>query len=182
MEGMKGQMTMMVQNMVMMQGISYFFSGYVLVKVPFHLTNGFKGMFQRGLDLKTLDTSYVSSVSWYFLVMFGLRAFFRLVVGDSPESQKQSYQIQHDLGRAPGSAPVGPAAFDPKKVLKAEIENLELARYGIANTIEDAEKRLLGKRYPKRRLGGGGMGGSKGGAGSNDILGLRSMGGKKKRS
>ena len=76
MEGMKGQMTMMVQNMVMMQGISYFFSGYVLVKVPFHLTNGFKGMFQRGLDLKTLDTSYVSSVSWYFLVMFGLRAFF----------------------------------------------------------------------------------------------------------
>ena len=36
-------------------------------------------MFQRGLEgLSTLDTSYVSSVSWYFLVMFGLRGFFRL--------------------------------------------------------------------------------------------------------
>lgn len=89
-DGMKGNMAFMVQNMVMMQGISHFFKGFVLVKVPFTLTNGFKQMFQRGLDLSTLETSYVSSVSWYFLVMFGLRAFFRLVIGDVPQEAQEA--------------------------------------------------------------------------------------------
>ena len=42
MEGMKGQMAFMVQNMVMMQAIQYFFSGYVIIKVPFHLTLCFR--------------------------------------------------------------------------------------------------------------------------------------------
>ena len=58
MDMMKGNMTMMVPNMVMMAWINYFFSGFVLVKIPFGLTEGFKGMLQRGVDLKTLDPSY----------------------------------------------------------------------------------------------------------------------------
>ena len=32
MDGMKGGMVAMVQNMVMMQGIQYFFSGFILLK------------------------------------------------------------------------------------------------------------------------------------------------------
>ena len=80
-------MVFMVKNMVTMQGISHFFHGFVLVKSPFPLTNGFKQMLQRGLEMSTLETSYVSNVSWYFLVMFGLRAFFCLSIGDtSPET------------------------------------------------------------------------------------------------
>lgn len=172
MEGMKGQMAFMVQNMVMMQGISHFFHGYVIIKIPFHLTIGFKQMFQRGLDLSTLDTSYVSSVSWYFLVMFGLRAFFRLVVGDPSPDVQESALIQHDLGRAPGAAPVGPAQFDTKKALTAEADNLELARTK-KSVLDDAERRLLGKRYPKRKYGS--VGGSKG---ADAILGLGGLGGK----
>mmetsp|Transcript_3805 Transcript_3805/g.8305 ORF Transcript_3805/g.8305 Transcript_3805/m.8305 type:complete len:325 (+) Transcript_3805:267-1241(+) len=174
MEGMKGQMAFMVQNMVMMQGISHFFHGYVIIKIPFHLTLGFKQMFQRGLDLTTLDTSYVSSVSWYFLVMFGLRAFFRLVVGDPTPDVQQSALIQHDLGRAPGAAPVGPQQFDAKKALTTEADNLELARVK-KSMLDDAERRLLGKRYPKRKLGS-----SAGGSKSADaILGLGGLGGSK---
>lgn len=176
MEGMKGQMAFMVQNMVLMQGIQYFFHGYVIIKIPFHLTQGFKQMFQRGLDLSTLDTSYVSSVSWYFLVMFGLRAFFRLVVGDPTPDVQQSAMIQHELGRAPGAAPVGPQQFDAKKALVAEADNLELAR-AKKSVLDDAEKRLLGKRYPKRRLGGASVGG---GSGAEDMLGLGGLGGKGK--
>ena len=68
----QGNMVLMVQNMMMMQVISHFFRGLVLVKVLFPLTNGFNQIFQRGLDLSTLETSYVTNVSWYFLVMFGL--------------------------------------------------------------------------------------------------------------
>eukprot|EP00978_Attheya_sp_CCMP212_P025685 scaffold83100_cov60-Attheya_sp.AAC.2 len=125
MDGMKGQMAFMAQNMIMMQGISHFFQGYVLVKVPFPLTNGFKQMFQRGLDLKSLETSYVSSVSWYFLVMYGLRAFFRLVIGDPPMESMESTELQRRLGLNT-NAPAGPQTFDAPKILTNEADHLEL--------------------------------------------------------
>ena len=90
----------MVQNMVMKQVISHFFYGFVLVKVPFPLTLGPKQMFQRGLDLSTLETCYVSSVSWYFLVMFGLCAFFRMAISDpSPETLESTIKHRY-LGMA----------------------------------------------------------------------------------
>ena len=87
-------MVFMVQNMAMMQGISHFFHGFVIVKVLLPIKNGFKKMFQRDLDLPTLETSYVSNVSWYFLVMFGLRAFFRLAIGDpSPDTLESTINL-----------------------------------------------------------------------------------------
>jgi len=135
--------------MVMMNGISYFFKGYVLVKIPFPLTQGFKGMFQRGLELQTLDTSYVSSVSWYFLVMFGLRGFFRLVIGDPTQEQVESTMLQQQLGTSTTSGP--PQQFDGPKLLNAEADNLELLPTH-KSSLDDVEKRLLGKRYPKKKL------------------------------
>lgn len=160
MDGMKGNMAAMGQNMVMMQGISHFFRGFVLVRVPFPLTRGFKQMFQRGLfDLNTLDTSYVSSVSWYFLVMFGLRAFFRLAMGDPLQEEMEGNEIQKGLGRDYGGG-AGPAQFDGPKMLRAEADNLELINVRSRRfKVDEAEKNLLGKRYPKkrssRRKGGG---------------------------
>mmetsp|Transcript_19599 Transcript_19599/g.25701 ORF Transcript_19599/g.25701 Transcript_19599/m.25701 type:complete len:313 (+) Transcript_19599:166-1104(+) len=148
MDGMKGQMAFMVQNMVMMQGISHFFQGFVLVKVPFPLTQGFKGMFQRGLNLGTLDTSYVSSVSWYFLVMYGLRAFFRLVIGTPTQEMQETGKIQQDLGMQPSA---GPQKFDAPGKLRMEADNLELMPRHKSN-MDDVEKRLLGSRYPKKKV------------------------------
>lgn len=161
---MKGNMAAMVQNMVMMQGISHFFRGFVLVKVPFPLTRGFKQMFQRGLfDLTTLDTSYVSSVSWYFLVMFGLRAFFRLAMGDPLQEEMEGNEVQKELGREHG----GPAQFDGPKVLTAEADNLELLNVRSRRfKIDEAEKNLLGKRFPKKK--------KKGRAGDDVLFGLSS--------
>ena len=153
MDGMMGNMAFMVQNMIMMQGISHFFKGYVLVKIPFPLTQGFKGMFQRGLELQTLHTSYVSSVSWYFLVMFGLRGFFRLVIGDPTQEQQESMVLQSQLGTH--NAPVSAQQFDAPKVLKQEADNLEMLPFHKSN-FDDVEKRLLGKRYPKKKLQAGG--------------------------
>ena len=153
MDGLKGQMAFMVQNMVMMQGISHFFQGFVLVKVPFPLTNGFKMMFQRGLDLSTLETSYVSSVSWYFLVMFGLRAFFRLAIGDTPQETQEAGFYQHSMGTLI-NAPAGPQKFDSAAVLKGEADNLEITKR--PSMLDDVEKRLLGaKRYPKKKVSRG---------------------------
>lgn len=172
MDGRKGQMAFMAQNMIMMQGISHFFQGFVLLKVPFPLTNGFKMMFQRGLDLSTLETSYVSSVSWYFLVMFGLRAFFRLAIGDVPQETQESSFLQHSLGNNI-NAPAGPKKFDASAALKGEADNLEIAKRRCM--LDDVEKRLLGiKRYPKKKV-------IKGGNPGDDIFGYVS-GSKKSKS
>jgi hypothetical protein len=80
---MKGNITFMLPNFAMMGFVSYFFSGFVCLKVPFPLpSNRFRLMLQRGVDLSTLDVSYVSSLSWYFLVTFGLNGVYKLILGD----------------------------------------------------------------------------------------------------
>ena len=148
MDGMKGQMAFMVQNMVMMNGISHFFKGFILLKVPFPLTRGFKLMFQRGLDLQTLDTSYVSSVSWYFLVMFGLRSFFVMAIGDPTQEEQEDAARQFQLGLHMGA---GPAQFEAAKLLRAEADNFEIITKKTSE-LDIVEKRLLGKKYPKKKV------------------------------
>mmetsp|Transcript_13322 Transcript_13322/g.20951 ORF Transcript_13322/g.20951 Transcript_13322/m.20951 type:complete len:298 (+) Transcript_13322:179-1072(+) len=154
MDGMKGNMAFMVQNMVMMQAIQHFFSGFILLKVPFSLTMGFKQMFQKGLDgLATLDTSYVSSVSWYFLVMFGLRGFFRLVIGTPTLETQETTQLWHKLGLMPGGGPpTGPNDDNQIKALNTEADNLELLLpKTFKSNLDQVEKRLLKKKYPKKK-------------------------------
>jgi len=158
MEGMQGGMVFMVQNMVMMQAIQHFFSGFILLKVPFSLTMGFKQMFQRGLEgLTTLDTSYVSSVSWYFLVMYGLRGFFRLVIGSPKVETIQSQQMLFLLGKRPGGGGGGNPAQNPDddamiKQMNTEVENLPVVLpKQFKSQLDSVEKRLLGKQYPKKK-------------------------------
>lgn len=156
MDGMKGGMVFMVQNMVMMQGIQYFFSGFILLKVPFHLTMGFKQMFQRGMEgLVDLDTSYVSSVSLYFLFMYGLRAFFKLVMGNPTLEVQETLRLQQKLGKnSGGGGPPGQAPNDDKqiKVLNTEADNLELMLpKTFKSNLDSVEKRLLQSKYPKRK-------------------------------
>jgi len=172
---MKGQFAFMAQNMILMQGIGYFFSGYVLVKVPIPLTNGFKMMFQRGLDLSTLETSYVSSVSWYFLVMFGLRAFFKLVIdgnGNAQQDHMDAAMLHQDMGNTMSAG--GPAKkFDSNKALKMEIENLELTK--VKSALDDADRRLLGKKYFHKKISSGAGGGKDGNNPGYDIFGAGSV-------
>ena len=72
MQNMSGMMDMMknnvagfVPNIAMMSFVSYFFSGFLCLKMPFSMpSTHFKVMMQRGVDLSNLDVSYVSSLSW----------------------------------------------------------------------------------------------------------------------
>ncbi len=42
-------------------------------------------MLQKGIDIKNIDSRYVSSLSLYFLVLFGLSGLQRLVISDEDE-------------------------------------------------------------------------------------------------
>jgi hypothetical protein len=95
----KQQMLMIVFQMAPMGWISYFFSGFVVGKLPFSLTQRFKVMLQRGIALKTLDSSYVSSLSWYFLTMFGTQGLTALLLGSQSENSDAKMMQQQMQGQ-----------------------------------------------------------------------------------
>ncbi|EJD53559.1 transmembrane protein [Auricularia subglabra TFB-10046 SS5] len=151
MDGMKKQMVMMVPQMVIMGWINFFFQGFVLIKLPFPLTNGFKSMLQRGIDTQDMDVRWVSSLSWYILNLFGLNGVYRLILGG-----ENSADSSRDLASNPfGGAATGPAPIgqDMNKLFQGEKDNLALADGLYVWACDDVETRVLEKygKLPKRK-------------------------------
>mmetsp|Transcript_15865 Transcript_15865/g.48159 ORF Transcript_15865/g.48159 Transcript_15865/m.48159 type:complete len:253 (-) Transcript_15865:368-1126(-) len=142
---MQGNMTMMVPQMIMMSVIPHFFSGFVLGKIPFPLTPSFKGMLQRGVDLKTLDTAYITSMSWYILAMFGMRGLYSIVLG-SGASTDDSAIMQQQMGMGQQGQPGQPPDFN--KLFAAEAENMQIVEHNFRLAAAD-EKLLRGARKVK---------------------------------
>jgi hypothetical protein len=78
---MKNNMAMMIPNTLIMSWINAFFSGYVIMKLPFPLTIKFKSMLQAGVQTKEMDPRWMSSISWYFLCIFGLQFVYVFLLG-----------------------------------------------------------------------------------------------------
>jgi len=131
---MKQNMAMIIPNMLLMGWTSYFFSGFVLVKLPFGLSHRFKAMLQRGIFLRTLDPSYVSSLSWYFITLFGLRGLFSLVLGEGNATDNTKI-IQEQLA---GS---NMQQVDYNQLFSVEKTELEIQQHEWV--ISSAETRLL---------------------------------------
>ncbi|CAL8070081.1 unnamed protein product [Calicophoron daubneyi] len=117
--------------------ITWAFSGFLTTKVPFPLTYRFKPMLQRGCEsLTSLDASWVSSASWYFLNIFGLRSMYDLVLGSGNASEQFMFPLDH-----PPAAAQPPQ--DMQKAFKAEWEALEVVEHQWA--LADCETRLISR-------------------------------------
>ncbi|GJN33572.1 hypothetical protein PR202_gb22190 [Eleusine coracana subsp. coracana] len=94
MDMMKKNLSMIVPQTLTFAWVNFFFSGFVAAKIPFPLTQRFRGMLQNGIDLSTVDVSYVSSRSWYFLNLFGLRGLFSLILGEENATDDAQKMMQ----------------------------------------------------------------------------------------
>ncbi|KIM25206.1 hypothetical protein M408DRAFT_331308 [Serendipita vermifera MAFF 305830] len=147
MGNMKNQMVMMVPQMIIMGWINFFFQGFVLIKLPFPLTLGFKSMLQRGIDTPDMDVRWVSSLSWYFLNWFGLNGLYRVLLGsDNAATDKR------DLASSPfattGAAPAAGPNQDFNKIFIGESESLQIAEGIYKWAGEGIEERIL-RKYGK---------------------------------
>merc|ERR1711977_1209 len=114
-------LTMIVPQIVTGAWVNYFFSGFVVAKVPFPLTQKFKLMLQRGVDLSSLDVTYISSLSWYFLNLFGMQGLLQLILGEKTFDDTQVMQQQMSMGAGPG--------LDAPNAYKAEKDQLEMMQH-----------------------------------------------------
>ncbi|KAF3451823.1 hypothetical protein FNV43_RR07919 [Rhamnella rubrinervis] len=118
MDMMKKNLSMIIPQTLTFAWVNFFFSGFVAAKIPFPLTQRFRSMLQNGIDLSTVDVSYVSSRSWYFLNLFGLRGLFSLILGEENAMDDTQRMMQ-----------MGGFGFDATKGLTAEKDSLDILQH-----------------------------------------------------
>lgn len=95
-------------------------------------------MLQAGVATRDMDPRWMSSISWYFLCIFGLQTVFNFLLGSNAANQMtQQMSGTHQVA----SNPFAPGQ-DPNKQFIAEVENLAVIEH--YSTLENVEDRLLG--------------------------------------
>jgi hypothetical protein len=139
---MKKNFSGIVPQIAMGAFVSFFFSGFILGKVPFPLSPSFRIMLQRGVDLPSLDVTYFTSLSYYILLLFGLRGVFMLFFRDEVVDETQMMRQQMAGGGNPMGGP------DPQKALEAEKAAFDMVEY--KSKLEGIE--VLATKVLKQRL------------------------------
>lgn len=98
-------------------------------------------MLQSGVATRDLDVTWVSSLSWYFLNLFGLQSIYALLLGD--DNAAGSVDDMKAMNGGGALAALAPGQ-DPSKMFSAEAENLQVSTHDWINS--DIEDRIL-QRY-----------------------------------
>ena len=73
----KKQFSSIIYYISIFGSVSYLFSGFILLKLPFPLSYKFKSLLQQGINLPNLDVAYVSAISWCVVLVFGLNSIMQ---------------------------------------------------------------------------------------------------------
>lgn len=129
-DGMKRSLTSVIPQLVMGAWVNFFFSGFVMGRVPLSLSPRFKPMLQRGVDLQSLDVSYFTSLSYYIMLLLALRGPFSLVFREDTLDDAEMMRRQMN--------PMAGPAFDAANAFNAELKALEAVDHEFA--LEDIEQ------------------------------------------
>merc|ERR1712032_306343 len=119
-------------------GVGYLFTGFILLKLPFGLTQKFRSMLQQGINLPDLDLSYVSAISWCFILMFGLNSLIQHFDGGNDNHSILKEQEQMMKQNMNMMTPMGQQQIDYEPICAAEKENLDIiTHYSVLNDSVD---------------------------------------------
>lgn len=62
-------------------------------------------MLQNGIETKDMDVTWVSSISWYFLLLFGLSSVYILLMDDSTHASGNMDMMQMQMQSNPMAQP-----------------------------------------------------------------------------
>jgi ER membrane protein complex subunit 3 len=81
-------------------------------------------MMQRGVETTDMDVRWVSSLSWYFLNLFGLTSVYTLILGDASGADGlQDMQQMQMMGQPQ-------PLQQPAEVLKVGVADLDIQERG----------------------------------------------------
>ena len=138
---MKKNLVNALYYIVIFVGGGYFFSGFILLKFPFGLTQKFRSMMQQGLNLPDVDVSYVSAISWCLILVFGINSILQFFDGgdDFDMFSQQQQMMTQPMNMM--NNPMG--GKDYEKILKPEKESINiLPNFSL---IDDSVDRLIQK-------------------------------------
>ncbi len=124
--------------------ISHFFSGFLIGKVPFPLTQKFRELLQSGVSVASLDVQYISSISLYFLTLFGFNSLYRIIFTEAEEEDLSMSMAAMNPMMAMGMQQPSLGGPESNKSLgEKEANNLKVVRHKFM--FEDADSKLVKK-------------------------------------
>jgi len=137
---MQGNTVSMFSHIGFMFWVNTFFTGFLIIRLPFPVSEAYRSIVQRGVNMSSLECSYVSSLSWYFLSLFGFRGLTTAISGGAVADDMKMMKEQMNN---PMAAAAGPSMgkYDPNPKFKYEREELGIVdqRWNLAHV----EQRLL---------------------------------------
>lgn len=119
----KGNLLNYIPQTIIMAWVNYFFAGFIIMKLPFGITDGFKSMLQSGGAPPDLSARYVSAILWYFVNLMGLKPIYSLLMGRGEADELMNQQTQQQQ-QVPMMG--GPGQPQSDKVFKKEFENVQI--------------------------------------------------------